>query len=69
MAEARRLCAYMDELAEAATLVSYHHSPLRLRFVEHSVPWDPAVLDEVRPSWFPRPLRCKASMQLLFCSL
>ena len=51
VAEARRLCAYMEEVAAAAAAVSYQHSPLRHRLAQQGVPWDPALLDEVRPSW------------------
>lgn len=48
VAEAQRLWNYMDTVQQEAGRVSYHHTPLRLRMKEQGVPWDPAVLDNVR---------------------
>ncbi len=46
--ESHRLGSYMDGAAAAASRVMYPHDPLRARMAKAGLPWDAALLTDLR---------------------
>ena len=48
VAEAHRLASYMEDVSRAAGRVMYPHDPLRVRMAKAGIPWDAALLTDLR---------------------
>ena len=48
VAESHRLASYVDEASRVAGRVQYPHDPLRVRMAKAGLPWDDALLTDLR---------------------
>lgn len=48
VAESHRLAFFMDQVSAATSKVMYPHDPLRVRMAKSGLPWDAALLTDLR---------------------